>query len=121
MQDFFDHPEEYKSNFSRFAQVSDFYIAGHFYAQGAPFLFTRDDVKQPNFKIKVVADISCDIDGPVATTLRATTIADPIFGYDPQTETEINYTNPNAVAVMAVDNLPAELPRDASVALGKHF
>lgn len=121
MQDFFDNPGEYRSNFFRFAKVTDFYIAGHFYGDGAPFLFTREDAKQPEFKINTVADISCDIDGPVASTLRASTIADPIYGYDPESESETNYKNNNAIAVMAVDNLPAELPRDASDGFGDAF
>jgi len=119
--DFFANPQEYKSNFFRFTKVTDFYIAGHFYGQGAPYLFTRDDAKHPDFSIKVVADVSCDIDGPVATTIRPSTIADPIYGYDPQSESEIDFKNPNAIAVMAVDNLPCELPRDASVGFGEAF
>jgi alanine dehydrogenase len=121
MQDFFNHPEDYESNFMRFAKVSDLYIAGHFYGDGAPFLYTREDVKHPEFKIQVVADVSCDIDGPVATTLRASTIADPIYGYDPGTEQEVPFMKKGAIAVMAVDNLPAELPRDASEGFGDTF
>ncbi len=121
MQDFFDHPEAYESNFMRFAKVSHLYIAGHFYGDGAPFLYTREDVKHPEFKIQVVADVSCDIDGPVATTLRASTIADPIYGYNPSTEEEVPFMNKGAIAVMAVDNLPAELPRDASEGFGDTF
>lgn len=119
--DFFAHPQEYKSNFFRFAKVTDFFIAGHFYGQGAPYLYTREDAKHPEFKIKVVADISCDIDGPVATTIKPSTIADPIYGYDPVSESETDFTDPNAIAVMAVDNLPCELPRDASVGFGDAF
>ncbi len=119
--DFFQNPQDYRSNFFRFAKVTDFYIAGHFYGQGAPYLFTREDAKSPDFKIKVVADISCDIDGPVATTIRASTIAEPVYGYDPHTEQETDYTSPNAIAVMAVDNLPCELPRDASYGFGSAF
>lgn len=119
--DFFKNPQEYRSNFFRFAKVTDFYIAGHFYGDGAPYLYTREDVKHPDFKIKVVADISCDIDGPVATTLRASTIADPIYGYDPRTETETDFKKEGAIAVMAVDNLPCELPRDASNGFGEAF
>ncbi len=119
--DFFKNPKEYLSNFYRFAKVTDFYIAGHFYGQGAPYLFTREDAKQPDFKIKVVADVSCDIDGPVASTIRPSTIAEPIYGYDPQTERETNYKNKSAIAVMAVDNLPCELPRDASEGFGEAF
>nr|WP_298791227.1 NAD(P)-dependent oxidoreductase [uncultured Allomuricauda sp.] len=119
--DFFANPEEYKSNFFRFAEVTDFYIAGHFYGDGAPYLYTREDAKHPDFNIKVVADVSCDIDGPVATTIKPSTIADPIYGYDPQSEKEVNFRNPDAVAVMAVDNLPCELPRDASNGFGGAF
>lgn len=119
--DFFKNPGEYKSNFFRFAEVTDFYIAGHFYGDGAPYLYTREDAKQPRFKIKVVADVSCDIDGPVASTIRPSTIADPIYGYDPHSETETDFMSENAIAVMAVDNLPCELPRDASVGFGEAF
>tara|TARA_R110002050_G_scaffold295079_1_gene453534 strand:+ start:2312 stop:3523 length:1212 start_codon:yes stop_codon:yes gene_type:complete len=119
--DFFNNPQEYESDFMRFAKVTDYYIAGHFYGDGAPYLYTRNDVKSPNFNIKVVADISCDVDGPVATTLRASTIANPIYGYDPQTETEIDFKDEKAITVMAVDNLPCELPQDASEGFGEQF
>lgn len=119
--DFFANPQEYRSNFFRFTKVTDFYIAGHFYGDGAPYLYTREDAKHPDFKIKVVADVSCDIDGPVATTIRASEVADPIYGYDPKSETEVDYRNPEAIAVMAVDNLPCELPRDASTGFGGAF
>lgn len=119
--DFFENPQEYKSNFFRFAKVTDFYIAGHFYGDGAPYLYTREDAKHDDFRIKVVADVSCDIDGPVATTIRPSTIADPIYGYEPQSEEEISFKDPKAIAVMAVDNLPAELPRDASDGFGEAF
>ena len=119
--DFFAHPEDYNSDFFKFARVTDLYMAGHFYGQGSPYLFTRDDARHPDFRIRVVADISCDIDGPVAATLRASTIADPVFGYDPKSETETDYKNAKAIAVMAIDNLPAELPRDASEGFGEAF
>ncbi|WP_242202384.1 NAD(P)-dependent oxidoreductase [Aestuariivivens insulae] len=119
--DFFKNPQDYESNFMRFAKITDFYIAGHFYGDGAPYLYTRNDVKSPEFNIKVVADISCDVDGPVATTLRASTIEAPIYGYEPQTETEIDFRDERAITVMAVDNLPCELPKDASEGFGDMF
>ena len=119
--DFFANPKEYKTNFTRFTKVTDFYIAGHFYGDGAPYLYTREDAKHSEFRIKVVADVSCDIDGPVATTIRPSTIAKPIYGYDPKTEKETNFKNKSAIAVMAVDNLPCELPRDASLGFGDAF
>ncbi|MGB7395677.1 MAG: alanine dehydrogenase, partial [Pricia sp.] len=120
-QDFFENPATYESDFFRFAKVTDFFIAGHFYGQGAPYLFTREDPKHRDFKIRVVADVSCDIDGPVASTIRPSTIAEPIYGYDPETEQETDFKSRNAIAVMAVDNLPCELPRDASEGFGEAF
>jgi alanine dehydrogenase len=120
-KDFYKHPENYESNFMRFTKATDYFIAGHFFGDGSPYLFTREDAKSTEFNIKLVADISCDIDGPVASTLRASTIADPIYGYSPQTESEIDYKDQNAIVVMAVDNLPCELPKDASEGFGESF
>lgn len=120
-EDFYVNGEDYKSTFMKFAKVSDVFIAGHFFGEGAPYLFTREDAKSKDFKIKLVADISCDIDGPVACTLRASTIAKPIYGYDPQTEKEVDYKNSSAIVVMAVDNLPCELPDNASRGFGTMF
>jgi len=121
MFDFFDHPELYDSTFMRFAKVSDLYMAAHFFGDGAPYLFTKEDAKSPDFNIKVVADISCDIDGPVASTIRSSTIADPLYGYDPFGECEVDYKNEKAITVMAVDNLPCELPENASRGFGFMF
>ena len=119
--DFFRDPTPYVSDFFRLATVTDLFIAGHFYGDGAPFLFTRADAKKDDFNIKVIADISCDIDGPVASTLRPSTIDAPLYGYDPKTETETAFDAPGAITVMAVDNLPCELPRDASEGFGELF
>ena len=96
-------------------------IRDSFYGDRAPYLFTREDAKHPEFRIKQVADISCDIDGPVASTIRSSTIADPFYGYDPIAESEVSYKAEEAIAVMAVDNLPCELPKDASEGFGKTF
>ncbi len=119
--DFYKHPEEYISDFMRFAKVADMYISGHYFGDGSPFIFTREDAKSPDFNIRVVADISCDIDGPVACTIQPSTIADPVYGYNPKTEKEDDYTKEDVIAVMAVDNLPCELPNDASVGFGNNF
>jgi alanine dehydrogenase len=120
-EDFFKHPEAYESNFMRFAKVADMYIACHFFGTGSPAIFTRKDAKSEDFNIKVVADISCDIDGPVASTIRSSTIAEPNYGYNPLTELEVDFKDPNAIGVMAVDNLPCELPKDASEGFGESF
>ncbi|MBT0608822.1 NAD(P)-dependent oxidoreductase [Aequorivita echinoideorum] len=120
-EEFYNDPSNYESDFMKYAKVSDMFITGHFYGDGAPYLFTREDAKHPDFKINLVADISCDVDGPIASTLRASTIANPFYGYNPQTETETEFDAPNAITVMAVDNLPCELPKDASEGFGDMF
>lgn len=118
---FYKDPSGYESNFMPYAQETDLFIAGHFYGNNAPYLFSREDAKSPNFHINLVADISCDVDGPVASTLRASTIADPFYGYDAHTEKEVAFDAKNAITVMAVDNLPCELPKDASEGFGDMF
>ncbi|WP_425077546.1 NAD(P)-dependent oxidoreductase [Psychroserpens sp. S379A] len=120
-REFYKDPTGYESNFMAYAKETDFFIAGHFYGDGAPFLFTREDAKRPDFRINLVADVSCDIDGPVASTIRPSTIADPFYGYDPHTETEVAFDADEAITVMAVDNLPCELPKDASEGFGEMF
>lgn len=118
---FYKDPSGYESDFMKYAKVTDYFIAGHFYGDGAPFLFTREEARDPDFKIRLVADVSCDIDGPVASTIRPSTIADPFYGYDPVTEKETGIDMPGAIAVMAVDNLPCELPKNASEGFGEMF
>ncbi|MBR9846585.1 MAG: alanine dehydrogenase [Algicola sp.] len=119
--EFYKDPTGYESNFMPYAKETDYFIAGHFYGNNAPFLFTRDDAKHPDFRINLVADISCDIDGPVASTIRPSTIAEPFYGYDPHTETEVAFDADEAITVMAVDNLPCELPKNASEGFGEMF
>ncbi|WP_340154285.1 NAD(P)-dependent oxidoreductase [uncultured Winogradskyella sp.] len=118
---FYNDPSGYQSNFMPYAKETDYFIAGHFYGNNAPYLFTREDAKHPDFRINLVADISCDIDGPVASTIRPSTIADPFYGYDAKTEKEVAFNAKNAITVMAVDNLPCELPKDASEGFGETF
>ena len=119
--EFYKDPSGYESNFMPYAKETDYFIAGHFYGNNAPYLFTRDDAKDSDFRINLIADVSCDIDGPVASTLRPSTITDPFYGYDPQTESEVAFNTPGAITVMAVDNLPCELPKDASEGFGEMF
>lgn len=120
-KDFYTNPQEYTSNFERFTKVSDIFMAGHFYGNGAPIILTRDMLNAADNKIKVVADISCDVAGPIACTLRASTIAEPLYGYYPSEDKEVDITHPAAIVVMAVDNLPCELPKDASEGFGEMF
>ena len=119
--DFYKNPSEYKSTFNKFSSTSDMFIAGHYYDKNAPNLITLEDVNLDDFKIKLIADISCDINGPIVSTIRSSTIKDPIYGYDPISNKEVDYNQPGSITVMAVDNLPCELPRDASESFGEMF
>ena len=121
MAQFVADPLEFKSSFPRYAHVANVFIAGHFWAEGSPFLFTREDMRDPNWKVNVVADISCDIDGPVACTIRPSTIENPLYGYHPATEQECTVDHAEGITVLAVDNLPCELPRDASEGFGREL
>jgi alanine dehydrogenase len=120
-KDFYQNPTAYTSDFGRFTKVSDIFMAGHFYANDAPVILTREMLRAPDCKIKVVADITCDVGGPIACTIKASTIADPLFGYDPGKDAEVDVFHPAAIVVMSVDNLPCELPKDASEGFGEMF
>jgi hypothetical protein len=96
-------------------------MAAHFYGNDAPVILTKEMLQSKDCKIKVVADISCDVNGPIACTTRATTIAEPLMGYLPIENKEVSYTHPGAIVVMSVDNLPCELPKDASEGFGEMF
>ena len=119
--DFVAHPEAYTSDFEKFTKVSDIYFAGHFHASGAPMILTKEMLNASDCKVKVVADISCDVNGPIASTLRSSTIEEPIYGYFPLEDKEVDVFHPAAIVVMAVDNLPCEIPKDASEGFGEQF
>jgi saccharopine dehydrogenase (NAD+, L-lysine forming) len=114
---FYKHPEHYISTFNKYLPLCDMYIPCHFWDSRSPKIIEQADLNMPNRRIKVIADISCDTAGPIASTIRSSKISSPIYGYDPATGLELDFMDVNAIAVMAVDNLPCELPRDAS----EHF
>lgn len=113
------NPQQYESNFEQFAAVSEIYISGHFHAPESPEILSREILSSKNCNIKVVGDIACDIDGPIACTLRASTIEEPFYGYLPSEHKEVDFFHPAAIVVMAVSNLPSELPRDATAGFGE--
>ncbi len=116
---FFNNPTEYKSIFKKYTEVTDIYVAAHFWDPDSPKFITDEIIKADDFNISVIADVSCDIDGPIVSTIRATTIADPFYGYNRFTGMdESPFRKPGNVTVMSVDNLPGELPRDASADFG---
>ena len=119
--EFYKNPTEFTSDFEKFSQVADIFMAAHFYGNNAPYILTNEMLKSAKNNLKVVADISCDVNGPVACTIKASTIADPIFGYLPSEHKEVDMFHPGSIAVMSIDNLPCELPKDASEGFGEMF
>lgn len=118
--EFYSSPESYTSNLEQYALSANLYIAAHLWNAKNPILLNQAFFLN-NRNCSVVADISCDLNGPIACTIRASKIADPVYGYDVVTGLETTYENDQAVAVMAIDNLPCELPKDASEDFGSEI
>ncbi|HYC83821.1 MAG TPA: alanine dehydrogenase, partial [Chryseosolibacter sp.] len=119
-EEFHQHPELYASSFHEFTKVADMLLAGAFWNPKAPVLFTREQMQSPDFALKVIADITCDINGSVPSTKQATTITDPVYDYDPFTDSvTAPFSDKRFATVMAIDNLPCELPRSASDEFGR--
>jgi saccharopine dehydrogenase (NAD+, L-lysine forming) len=119
LNDFFSHPEHFVSKFLPFTKTADLFISAHFWDPRSPKMFTQEDMKAPDFRISVIADVTCDMDGSVPSTIRSSTINNPFYGYNIISGKEDLPFNKDTVCVMAVDNLPCELPRDASDDFGK--
>ena len=121
-QNFHQHPEEYESTFGNFLPVTDLLIACAYWHPAAPLLFSEADTQRPDFRINTIADVTCDVDGSIPTTKRSSTIAEPAFDYNPATgHLEPAYSRPANITEMAVDNLPCELPRNASRDFGRQL
>lgn len=119
---FYNHPEEFEGDFLKYAHECDLLIAGAFWDPRAPVLFHREDILKSDFKITVIADITCDIEGSIPSTKKASTIEDPIYDYNPSNDKiEAALSDEANITVMAVDNLPCELSRDASVSFGNQL
>ncbi|MDX1627592.1 MAG: NAD(P)-dependent oxidoreductase [Fulvivirga sp.] len=117
---FYDSPEKFEGDFLKYAHVSDMLIASAFWDPRAPVLFRKEDVMDPAFKIRVIADITCDIEGSIPSTKRPSTIDDPLYDYNPSEDiVEPAFNDEGNITVMAVDNLPCELPRNASEDFGR--
>ncbi|MEO8733223.1 MAG: NAD(P)-dependent oxidoreductase [Flavobacteriales bacterium] len=116
---FHDDPRDHHADFLPYVRHANIYMACHFWDARGPKILTADNLRDPKRTLQVVADVSCDIGGPVDSTLRASTIAEPFFGYDIATGTECAVGKSGSITVMSVDNLPCELPRDSSKTFGR--
>ncbi|MBL6963486.1 MAG: alanine dehydrogenase [Bacteroidetes bacterium] len=120
-QEFFDHPDDFESIFEKFITKTNILINGMYWDMRAPRLFEKVRIQQKGFGIKVISDISCDINGSVPITTRATSIADPVYGYSAVQMKECLPFTKESIDMMTVDNLPNELPRDASTLFGEQL
>jgi alanine dehydrogenase len=118
---FYKSPEQFRSTFLKYTKYCDLLLHCSFWNPVAPVLFTKKDMQSSEFRISVIADISCDINGAVPATSRSSTIEQPFYGYNPLTEKEDEPFSHKTITIMAVDNLPCELPRDASEDFGKEL
>lgn len=122
LNDFYNNAGSYESHFSDFTKTTDLLIAAAYWNPKSPVLFTKNEMKQNDFKIKVIADITCDIEGSIPSTSRPSTIAEPFYDYNVKTESEEKpFSDQKHITVMAVDNLPCELPRNASKDFGREL
>ena len=119
--DFYKHPEDYRSCFKPYYQRADVMLNAVFWKPGIEAFFTHEEMKDSDFRIKVISDITCDIPGPLPSTVRSTTIDQPFYGYNAYLEKEVPAFMPNVIDVQAVGNLPCELPFDASLEFGEQL
>ena len=114
------HPENFRSEFVPYTKAADILIAGAFWHHLAPMLFTNEDMQANDFKVKLIGDVTCDFKGSIPSTIKPSTIYDPAYDYNPFTEgIEAPFSDEKNVTVMAIENLPGELPRDASSYFGE--
>ena len=121
--DFHANPQAYKCLFSTYVNQADILMNGIYWEHGIARLFEKEDIKRKDWRISVIADITCDVEGSVPINIGASTIAEPVYGIERET---IQRTQPfqhtsDTIDIMAIDNLPNELPRDASEYFGLHF
>jgi hypothetical protein len=122
--EFHHNPSAYRCTFSEpdsFAGVTDILIHCTYWDPGSDIMFSKERMKDPDFRISVIGDVTCDINGSIPSTMRASTIDNKFYGYDPISGVEVDAFSRSAITVMAIDNLPCELPRDASDGFGKHL
>ena len=112
LEHFINNPQDYSSSALQYLKETNILISAHYWDPSSPKIFENEDLKVLQ-NLKIVGDITCDINGSVPTTIRSTTIEEPNYWIERYNLKEIDENN-DGIAVMAVDNLPSELPRDSS-------
>lgn len=120
-EDFHHHPGDYRCKFLPFAKAADVLMNGIYWDKAMPRLFEWEDMTDPGFRIKTIADITDDKGGSIPCNLGDTPIEDPVYGVDGKTRQRTAPYLPGSIDIMAVGNLPNELPRDASRYFGEQL
>ena len=120
-QEFHDHPDLYICRFLPYSAQTDILMNGIYWEKNYPRLFEKKDAKDGNFIIQTIADITDDADGSVPINVGDQTIEDPVYGIDKSTLEKTAPYLQNSIDIMAVGNLPNELPRDASRYFGEQL
>lgn len=121
-EEFYQSPELYESHFMKFAEEGEILISSHYWNPEAPRLFELKDIDNPDFALSVIADISCDVEGSIPTTVKTSNILQPVYDIDRSDGRDIEaFGSQSSISVMAIDNLPCELPRGASKDFGEQL
>lgn len=118
---FHKYPQEYRCKFQPFTRTADILMNGVYWDRDMPRLFEWDDLVHPGFRIQTIADITDDRDGSVPCNLGDSTMDEPVYGVDKYTRLRTAPYQQGSVDIMAVGNLPNELPRDASRYFGEQL
>ena len=119
--DFHQHPERYECLFRKYLPHTDILMNGVYWEQNIPRLFEMADLRDENYKMNTIADITDDQHGSVPCNLGDATIEDPVYGVDRSSGEKTAPGLPGSVDIMAVGNLPNELPKDASKYFGEQL
>ena len=121
-KEFYKKPELYESFFKQYYSKADVFIACAYWNPLATPLFKKEDMRKSDFKIKIIGDITCDLNGSIPSTIRTTSIDNPVYDYNPfNEELEVPYSSEKNISVISIDNLPCELARTASEDFGKQL
>jgi len=119
--DFHTNPQEYECLFNSYYQQTDILMNGVYWDKDIPRLFEADDIKAENFRIQTIADITDDVNGSVPINSGDCSIDSPVYGVDRDTGNRTAPYLKDGIDIMAVGNLPNELPRDASRFFGEQL
>lgn len=124
LTEFFQHPERYRSKFEVYLPHLTVLVNCIYWDTPYPRLLTKEAARQLYLvdtppRLRVIGDISCDIEGAIEPTIKATNPDQPSFVWDPATDTAVDGVAGHGPVIMAVDNLPCELPRESSTSFGE--